>query len=135
MEKKIPEEIEKLAEEFSGSYWNYRWIKKVVDTPKINDDLEVVEGETEQEVYYELHEVYYDKEEKPFMWTEEPVRIYTENAEELMELIGRMLDAAIQKVLFVEDDKIREIDEYMNKSEILGQYKGEKKDEKETRRN
>lgn len=133
MENEVPEEIEELANELSGSYWNYRWLKTVVTTPKINDDLEVVEGETDEEVYYALHEVYYDKNEKPFMWADEPVRLYTENAEELMELVGRMLDAATKKVLMTENEKILEIDEYMDKSEMLEQYQGEKKDEKETR--
>lgn len=121
------EEIEELANDLSGSYWNYRWLKVIVDTPKINDNLEVVEGETEQEVYYALHEVYYDKDEKAFMWTEEPVKMYTENCEDLMELIGRMLDAASKKVLLVKDDKIEELDEYMDRSEILEKYRKEKK--------
>lgn len=126
MEKQVPQEIEELANDLSGSYWNYRWLKIIVDTPKINDNYEVVEGETEQEIYYALHEVYYDKDEKPFMWTEEPAKLYADNCEDLIELIGRMLDAASKKVLLVQNDKITELDEYMDKSEILKQYRKEK---------
>lgn len=124
------EEVEELANELSGSYWNYRWIKVVTTTPKVDDDFNQIEGEFEHEVYYELHEVYYDNEEKPFMCTEDPVKLYTEDAEELFELIGRMLDAASEKVLFIEDNEIRELDEYMDKSEALDRYRKEKKNER-----
>lgn len=135
MDEKIPKEIEDLAEELSGSYWNYRWLKIVVEVPKIDDNLEVVEGETEEEVYYELHEVYYDENEKPFMWSEEAERIYTEDAEEMMEFISKMLDAAMKKVLIVKNGKIKETKEYMLKSEILKNKVKEKMHEKKARRN
>lgn len=136
MENEIPSEINELANELSGSYWNYRWIKIVVNVPKVDKEtMEVVEGETDEEVYYALHEVYYDENEKPFMWSEEPEKLYTEDAEELIEFIGCILDAAAKKVLLIKDGEIKELNEYMDKSEILEQYQGEKKDEKETRRN
>lgn len=118
------EEIEELANEFAGSYWNYRWIKIVIETDKYDEEFNPT-GEKDQEVYYELHEVYYDNEEKPFMWTEEPVKMYTEDAEELFELIGRMIDAASKRILFIRDEKIEELDEYMDKSEVLKKYRKE----------
>lgn len=126
MKKQVSQEIENLANNLSGSYWNYRWLKIIVDVPKINKDYEAVEGETEQETYYALHEVYYDKDEKPFMWTEEPVKLYVDNCEDIIDLIGKIFNATSKKVLLVQNDKITELDEYMDKSEILEKYrKGE----------
>lgn len=116
----IPEEIENLAEDMSGSYWNYRWLKTVE------------EYDGEEEITYALHEVYYDKNGKPFMWTEEPVKLYCEDTINLMELIGKMLDACTEKVLLKyyegEQPKIKEIDEYMNKSEELDKWRKKNKE-------
>lgn len=120
-ERMEKQEAEELANSLSGSYWNYRWLKSVEDY------------DGEQEISYALHEVYYDKEEKPFMWTEEPVKIYCEDAEELMELIGKTLDACTQKVLLKyydgEQPKIKEIDEYIQKSEVLGKWRKNKEEQ------
>ena len=121
----VDKEDRKLAKQLRGSYWNYRWLKYVVDTPKINDDLEVVEGETDQEVYYELHEVYYDKKNKPFMWTENATKAFVYDGEDLVTLVQRMLDAAMKKVLIVEDNEIRELDEYIDKQEALNSIRGD----------
>jgi hypothetical protein len=134
MAKEIPEEIKRLSEEFSGSYWNYRWLKFVREYNEYDDDGNQT-GETYQEKYYALHEVYYDNEEKPFMWSEEPIKLYAEDAKDMMDLVGKMLNAAVEKVLVIEDEEIKETEEYMDQNEILEKYKGEKKNEKETRRN
>ena len=50
----IPEEIEELAESIGGGWWNYRF-------------LEIVQGSTK---FYELHEVYYDGDGKPWAWSD-----------------------------------------------------------------
>lgn len=120
------EEAEELANELSGSYWNYRWLKVVVECDEYDDDGNPT-GEKYNEIYYALHEVYYDRDEKPFMWTKNPVKLYADDAETLFELIGKMLNAAMEKVLIVEDNKIKELDEYMDKHEVLKQYRKEKK--------
>lgn len=124
---KIPEEIEELANEVSGSYWNYRWLKIEIETDKLDDMLQPT-GEKEIEYYYELHEVYYDNDEKPFMWTQNPVRMQVENAEELMEFISKALDAAMQPVILKkDDDTIEELTEFIDKQEVLNKWLGKKK--------
>lgn len=119
-----PDEIEDLANAFSGSYWNYRWLKFEVESPELDDNFEPT-GKTEIENYYELHEVYYDKDEKPFMWTENPVDITCHDADGIIALIKASLNAAMEKVLFVKDDTITELDEYLDKYEILEQCRKE----------
>lgn len=121
----IKKEINDLAEDFSGSYWNYRWFKCKTEVPKIDDNFNVVKGKKEYEVYYELHEVYYDKKEKPFLCTEEPVKMYTNDADELLQFTYRALVAANKKVLTIKNGKIKELNEYMNKREVLSKLKGD----------
>lgn len=125
------EEVEELAKEFSGSYWNYRWLKIIVSIPKVDENLQET-GETDYESYYELHEVYYDNDEKPFMWTEDPVRLQTDDANELMDLIKKALDAAMKPVLLLtetdEKDTIEEINEYIDGKEELDKWLVNKQD-------
>ena len=125
------EEAEELAKEFSGSYWNYRWLKIIVSIPKVDENLQET-GETDYESYYELHEVYYDNDEKPFMWTEDPVRLQADDANELMDLIKKVLDAAMKPVLLLtetdEKDTIEEINEYIDGKEELDKWLANKQD-------
>lgn len=125
------EEVEELAKDFSGSYWNYRWLKIIVSIPKVDENLQET-GETDYESYYELHEVYYDNDEKPFMWTEDPVRLQTDDANELMDLIKKALDAAMKPVLLLtetdEKDTIEEINEYIDGKEELDKWLANKQD-------
>jgi len=131
MEKEKMEEMEELAKDFSGSYWNYRWLKIIVSIPKLDDNLQET-GETDYESYYELHEVYYDNNEKPFMWTEDPVRLQTDDANDLMELIKKSLDAAMKPVLLLtetdEKSTIEEINEYIDGKEELDKWLANKQD-------
>ena len=131
MEKEKMEEMEELANELSGSYWNYRWLKIIVSIPKVDENLQET-GETDYESYYELHEVYYDNDEKPFMWTEDPVRLQTDDADELMDLIKKALDAAMKPVLLLtetdEKDIIEEINEYIDGKEELDKWLANKQD-------
>lgn len=115
------QEIEELANEFSGSYWNYRWLKIEVETPEYKD-FELT-GKTIIEHYYELHEVYYDKDEKPFMWTENCTKFQIEDAEDLLFLVEKCLDATTRKILLLKEDKVTELDEYMDKSEVLNKLR------------
>jgi hypothetical protein len=121
------EEVEESICGLSGSYWNYRWVKIVFAVPKLDDNLNRIEGEFEEEHYYGLYEVYYDSNGKPFMWSKEPEKLHTEDAKELIEFIECILDAAAKKVLLIKDGKIKELDEYMDKNEVLAKYRKEKK--------
>lgn len=130
-EKMDQKEIEELAKDFSGSYWNYRWLKIIQSFPEYDDDGNLT-GNTDYEAYYELHEVYYDNNEKPFMWTEEPVNMLTENALDLMELVKNALNAAMQPVLLLNknEDKttIEETNEYIDGKEELDKWRANKQD-------
>jgi len=132
--QEISPEIEKLSEELSGSYWNYRWIKFIKNYPEYDDEGNQT-GKIYQEVYYELHEVYYDENEKPFMWSENAETLYVEDAKEMMEFVGKAINAAFKKVLIIENSEIKELKEYMSKSEILKNKIKEKRNEKKARRN
>ena len=104
-------EAEKLAKKLSGNYWNYRWLK-IVDEWSATD----IEGKRKHytDVRYELHEVYYDTENKPFMFTDQPVKFVIEEYSDMMQLIDSALAAGKEKVLLLsKDDTLIEIDEYM----------------------
>lgn len=122
------QEIEELAKDFSGSYWNYRWLKIIVSSPKLDENLKET-GETEYESYYELREVYYDNNEKPFMWTENAVRMQIDTAEDLMDFVQKALDAAMKPVLLLDNEEIMETTEYIDGKEELDKWLT-KKDEK-----
>ena len=124
-------EIEELAKDFSGSYWNYRWLKIIQSFPEYDDDGNLT-GNTDYEAYYELHEVYYDNNEKPFMWTEDAVNATVDNAEDLMDFVKNALNAAMQQVLLLNknEDKttIEETNEYIDGKEELDKWRANKQD-------
>ena len=124
-------EIEELAKDFSGSYWNYRWLKIIQSFPEYDDDGNLT-GNTDYEAYYELHEVYYDNNEKPFMWTEDAVNATVDNAEDLMDFVKNALNAAMQPVLLLNknEDKttIEETNEYIDGKEEVDKWRANKQD-------
>lgn len=130
-EKMDQKEIEELAKDFSGSYWNYRWLKIIQSFPEYDDDGNLT-GNTDYEAYYELHEVYYDNDEKPFMWTEDPVNATVDNAVDLMEFVKNALNAAMEPVLLLNKDRdkatIEEINEYIDGKEELDKWRANKQD-------
>ena len=130
-EKMDQKEIEELAKDFSGSYWNYRWLKIIQSFPEYDDDGNLT-GNTDYEAYYELHEVYYDNNEKPFMWTEDAVNATVDNAEDLMNFVKNALNAAMQPVLLLNknEDKttIEETNEYIDGKEELDKWRANKQD-------
>lgn len=130
-EKMDQKEIEELAKDFSGSYWNYRWLKIIQSFPEYDDDGNLT-GNTDYETYYELHEVYYDNNEKPFMWTEDAVNATVDNAEDLMDFVKNALNAAMQPVLLLNknEDKttIEETNEYIDGKEELDKWRVNKQD-------
>ena len=130
-ERMDQKEIEELAKDFSGSYWNYRWLKIIQSFPEYDDDGNLT-GNTDYEAYYELHEVYYDNNEKPFMWTEDAVNATVDNALDLMELVKNALNAAMQPVLLLNKDgdkrTIEETNEYIDGKEELDKWRANKQD-------
>ena len=130
-EKMDQKEIEEVAKDFSGSYWNYRWLKIIQSFPEYDDDGNLT-GNTDYEAYYELHEVYYDNNEKPFMWTEDAVNATVDDAEDLMDFVKNALNAAMQPVLLLNknEDKttIEETNEYIDGKEELDKWRANKQD-------
>lgn len=74
--------------------WNHRIIKKL-------DSL--------ANVYYEIHEVYYDNRGNPDGWTEDPVTPYGTNLEDLHADLAYLLNALDKPVMEIVDGKLREI--------------------------
>ena len=132
-ERMDQKEIEELAKDFSGSYWNYRWLKIIQSFPEYDDDGNLT-GNTDYEAYYELHEVYYDNNEKPFMWTQDPVNMSVDNALDLMEFVKNALNAAMEPVLLLtkkeneEEYVLEEINEYIDGKEELDKWRANKQD-------
>lgn len=114
----IPEEIEEFAEFITGGYWNYRFIKIVVPYDELDDNLNKT-GKTKYETHYELHEVYYDRTDKIWSWSEEPIKVVSNDGEDLLEFIRCILDASMKKVLTEEYGNMIQLDEYIDKKEIL----------------
>lgn len=114
----IPEEVEKFAEAISCGYWNYRYVKVMVPYDELDDNLNKT-GKIRHETYYELHEVYYDRNDKIWSWSEEPMRVTPNDGEDLLEFIRCLLDASMKKVLTEKDGSMIELDEYIDRKEIL----------------
>ena len=110
--EEVPKEIEALAELVSGSYWNYRWLKTVLECDEYDDDGNQT-GNKYNEVYYQLHEVYYDNNEVPFMWSENPITFYADNQEDMLQLFARAVEASKKPVLQIVNEKLVELNEYM----------------------
>lgn len=112
-------DTKRIKQDLSNNYWNYRWIKIVHNIPKLDKNFNKIKGETEQEIFYELHEVYYNENDKPIMWSENAIDIYVYNAEEIITLFTKMLDASMEKVLIIKNNTLQELNEYINNQKIL----------------
>lgn len=119
---KIPKEVEELAEDLSGGYWNTRVIRKHVDGKYEN-------GEEYHETYMAVYEVYYRKDDSIWAWSENPMTIGFEDKEEFGILINQIFDAAQRPVLEEIDEKLVETDEVIIPKEMI-KKKGKKKNVK-----
>lgn len=98
-------DIKDLSEELSD-YWNTRIIKHIV-TGKYEN------GKKYKETYYGVHEVYYDKKDKPVMWTEKPIRFCFEDEEGLDAQMQQILDAKKRTVLKEKNEKITDTKKFI----------------------
>lgn len=89
---------EKLSEEMAD-YWNTRIIKHNIKGTYQN-------GIEYNETYYGIHEVYYYKDGRPAMWTENPIRFIFEDEEGLDTQMQQILDAKERTVLEEIDNKL-----------------------------
>lgn len=103
---KTQNKFDKLVKQFDGSYWNTRIIKHHVDGKYEN-------GKEYHEVWYGIHEVYYDKKERPFMYTENPIRFSFQDKNDFAYELGHIIDASQKTILeeienedFLKDTKL-----------------------------
>lgn len=75
-EYEIPEEVEKLSEDISGGWFNYRLVETV---HTYSEDI--------QEKYYEIYEIYYRADGSIWAWTREPATLRFEDFDDAMEVV------------------------------------------------
>lgn len=87
-------DIEELANEFAD-YWNTRIIREHVIYHFKN-------GDVSDEYCFGVHEVYYDKENKPAAWSKEAIRVWFYEPEDLVDVLRQINDATQRTVLELE---------------------------------
>ena len=110
--KKIPQKIKKLVNNIPEDYWNYRWIKSTIEYDEYDKDGNPT-GNKLNDVCYHMFEVYYSNG-KPIGWSKQPITFYACNAKDMIQLFAKAIDASREKVLKIQDNKLIELDEYMN---------------------
>ena len=104
--------LKTLSKTFKGGYWNYRFIKHSSPYNELDDNLQPT-GKIEYEVWYTLHEVYYDKKDKIISWTTNPITFSIDNVYNLLDLSAKAFEASKKYVLEEKDGKLVELDEFM----------------------
>ena len=97
-EYEVPAEVEEMAEELSGGYFNYRLVETVYTY-----------GEDIQEKYYDIYEVYYKGDGSIWAWSAEPVTLMFEDFEDATETIRHIAECCEKTVLRFKDEKKEEI--------------------------
>ena len=77
--------------------WNYRIIKKKKPTEYKED-------------YYRIHEVYYDENDNIMFWSEDSIDPHGLNLDELKYDLDLMYKAFDKPVLYIENDKLKEVE-------------------------
>ena len=67
----------------SDGYWNYRLVEH-------KNSWKDLDGKTQIEKTFEIHEVYYDKDGNIIAWTENPVQLYFQSLADLKAMIKRL---------------------------------------------
>ena len=113
-EYNIPEEIEELANDLEGSWWNYRVIEK--ESRWTNKA-----GKEFFEKYFEIHEIYYKGNGEIWAWSENPMGIYFEEFGEVSQLMKQIKKAIKKPVLKI--IKNQDGEEIVTTMKTLKQYK------------
>ena len=93
----IPPEIEKLAEDIGEGYWNYR-ILQIEYKDKVGKHKY-------HEKWYEMREVYYNKDDKPWAWSSNPETFSVSSIEDIKYLKEQTALAMIKPILVIKKDK------------------------------
>ena len=97
----IKETTEELSSSFSGGWWNYRLIEKVRSWTDIS-------SKTYTDIFYEIHEVYYNSHGSIIAWSEGPMSIYFEDYSDYKEIKKHLKSAYKNTVLKLENDSLIE---------------------------
>lgn len=93
----VPPEIEELAESLGGGYWNYR-ILQLEYKDKIGKHKY-------HEKWYEMREVYYNKDDEPWAWSATPETFSITSIEDAKFLKQKVAEAMIKPILAVRIDE------------------------------
>lgn len=93
----VPLEIEELAESLGGGYWNYR-ILQLEYKDKIGKHKY-------HEIWYEMREVYYNKDDEPWAWSATPETFSITSIEDAKFLKQKVAEAMIKPILAVRMDE------------------------------
>lgn len=91
--------IDEISSAWRGGWWNYR----------------ILEKDTNDYKYYEIHEVYYDADGKIIAWTENPVDLYIESISDINFLMKKFKKAAKKTVLRIDNEDLVDTGTYLKK--------------------
>ena len=97
-EYEVPAEVEEMAEELSGGYFNYRLVETVYTY-----------GEDIEEKFYEIYEIYYKGDGSIWAWSAEPLSLMFEDFDDAFEDIKHIMECCEKTVLRFKDEKKEEI--------------------------
>jgi len=83
-----------MDNEWTGVYWNTRFIERK-ETWKSEDNS----NKEYFNIYFDLHEVHYDKNNKPIAWTSEPDSLTFNNEDDVKMTIKHIQEALNRTVL------------------------------------
>jgi hypothetical protein len=95
-------EIDELAERLSGT-WNYRLI--------------LMDESSQDEPWYEVHEVHYDTEGKPLLWTQNASKVNGESPQAVLHDLLLMAIDANRHPILKESKMPKNSEDRTNKSE------------------
>ena len=91
-------------------YWNTRIIKHNVSETFKN-------GKEYHEIWYGVHEVYYDEKGNIIGWTQEPIDVMFEDKYEFVDVLNSIVEASKHPIL--EELKDKDGNNYIEKTNIM----------------
>lgn len=98
--ERLQEKYKDLIGAFKDGYWNYRIIEK--ESRFTYKDGKYA-GKTRVELYYEIHEIYYDGDGNPVGWSVDPMRMYFQEKGDPKYYIRRIREASRHKIFKIEE--------------------------------
>lgn len=92
-----------MKKKLSAGWWNYRFCEHTVKT------------NNEEETYYDMIEVYYDKDGNILAWDENASQVYVSSKKDTKILLEQIKKASEAKLVTMDNGKLIELDRYMRK--------------------